>query len=147
MNQGRFYIPSYIGMRNIPLSNPMLGSMVMSPRKVGLFSKITNGIRSVNWSGLLTNANKTLDVVNQTIPLVRQAGPMLNNMKSMLRIARAFGSETASRGNNIVNTNLSLKQQNTITNNMNTNYDNSTSSTNAIEKKEIQNDNTLNFFV
>ena len=115
MNPGRFYMPNYIGIRNIPVSNSMLGIANSGYKGVGIFSKITNGIRSVNWGGFLTNANKTLNVVNQAIPLVRQAGPMFNNMKSMLKIAKAFGSET--NNTNIRTKNNNIQQDNIISSN------------------------------
>ena len=133
MNPGRFYMPSYIGMRNIPIPNSMLGITNSASRRIGLFSKITNGIRSVNWGGFLNSANKTLNVVNQAIPLVRQAGPMVNNMKNMLRIAKAFGSETTN--NNIVRNNNVLQKN--IVNSAHT----------SVSKKEVQNYNAPNFFV
>lgn len=78
------------------------GNMITNPRnyiipgRMGLLGRIGNSIKRFNWGNLLTNANKTLNVVNQTIPLVRQAGPMFNNMKSMFKLARAFGNETNS---------------------------------------------------
>ncbi len=81
MYPGRYFIPNYIPNYGIPI-------------RTGLFQRLFNGIRSVNWGGLLNNANKTLNVVNQTIPLVRQAGPMFNNLKSMLKVAKAFKNET-----------------------------------------------------
>ena len=82
MYPGRYFIPNYIPPYSIPIRN------------VGMFQRLFNGIRQVNWKELLNNTNKTLNVVNQTIPLVRQAGPMINNLKSMLRIAKAFNNET-----------------------------------------------------
>lgn len=137
MNPERFFMPSYMGMRNVPMIGSAMRMTNSVPRSMGLFSKITNGIRSVNWSGLLSNANKTLDVVNQAIPLVRQAGPMVNNMKSMLRVARAFGNET------IVN-----KNNNNIANNISNNESSIINSSNQIEqKKEVIDNNTLNFFI
>lgn len=139
MNPGRFYIPSYIGMRSVPMSNAMMGISNSTPMGVGLFSRITNSIRSVNWSGLLTNANKTLNVVNQAIPLVRQAGPMVNNMKSMLRIAKAFGSETATNNRRPMNNNI--RQTNNSSN------FSSYSDKNLSTKKEEQNYSAPNFFV
>jgi len=135
MNPGRFYTPNYIGVRNIPIYNSMFG--VTNSRGIGLFSKITNGIRAVNWNGLLSNANKTLNVVNQAIPLVRQAGPMVNNMKSMLRIAKAFGNETNHHHKNNI-----ISSSNTCYNNKNNN--------NEIEsnnEKEVLNYDAPNFFV
>lgn len=137
MNPGRFYMPNYLGARASSMMSPMMGLSNITPRGMGFFSRITNGIRSVNWGTLLNNANKTLNVVNQTIPLVRQAGPMFNNMKSMLRIAKAFGSET-----------------NTKNANNNTNYDKSNTPNNKsynnivlANEKEVISDNTPNFFV
>ena len=39
----------------------------------GLLSKIfKNGI---NWSTILTNTQKTLNIINQTIPVIKQAKP------------------------------------------------------------------------
>lgn len=141
MNPGRFYVPSYMGMRNIPMAaSNMMGMANSVPRGMGLFSRITNGIRSINWGGILNNANKTLNVVNQTIPLVRQAGPMFNNMRSMLKIARAFGSETANKrtNNNIRNNSINANNSN-----LNSNSDNE----NLVQKKEVSEDNAPNFFV
>ena len=154
MNPGRFYMPQYIGIGNNMLRNGMRMPVPMAKitnsvsRGTGLFSKITSGIRSVNWGGLLNNANKTLNVVNQTIPLVRQAGPMVNNMKSMLRIAKAFGNETA---NKIPKNNLPINNQHKnnftkIDNNSN-NINHNTNNTKNIEKKEEQQNNIPVFFV
>lgn len=139
MNPERFFIPRYMGMRNIPMTNSMFNMTNTAPRGMGLFSRITNGIRSVNWSGLLTNANKTLDVVNQTIPLVRQAGPMFNNMKSMLRVAKAFGSETTSNKNGKINSN-------NMSNNINSNNYVSNNE-NISQKKETHDESAPNFFI
>lgn len=140
MNPERFFMPNYMGIRNIPISRNYTGLINSASRGTGLFSRIANGIRSVNWGGLLNNANKTLNVVNQAIPLVRQAGPMVNNFKSMMKIARAFGSETnVNRGN--INNNY-----NTTLNNVNNNS-NLITNDEIIQKKEIQNDNAPNFFV
>lgn len=139
MNPGRFYLPRMgAGIA------PMMGANYLPTRgSAGLFGRIANSLKSVNWSGLLSGANKTLNVVNQTIPLVRQAGPMLNNMRSMLRVAKLFGSETNSR-TNINNNTVS------INNKVSSNISNSNNSSNnenlSIKKEEIDN-NYPNFFV
>lgn len=138
MNPGRFYIPGYIGMRSIPISNSMLGFANSAPKGIGLFSKITNGVRSVNWSGFLNNANKTLNVVNQAIPLIRQAGPMVNNMKSMLRVVKVFGSETTINNKKNIYNNLN----NTNNLSINSNNDNI-----SIQKKEVLVNSAPNFFI
>ena len=148
MNPGRFYMPR-IGSS----FGPMMGANYLPTRvNVGLFSRITSSLRSFNWSGLLNGANKTLNVVNQTIPLVRQAGPMLNNMKSMLRIAKVFGSETNNRtnfNNRVINNSANFAQKNV--NNMNKNNINNTSN-NVVSLEntmttEVNGDSYPNFFV
>ena len=137
MNPGRFFIPGNIGIGNIPFSSPNVGPISATIRNAGLFSRISNGVRSFNWSGLLTNANKTLNVVNQAIPLVRQAGPMVSNMRNMLKIARVFGNETSNRANtnNIIKTN----------NNEKLNKDDDFNNTNIIDNNSES--TSLNFFI
>ena len=86
MNYGRYFIPN-LGIRQMtPFS--------IMPRNSGILNKAFGAIKSFNWKGLLSGANKTLNVVNQTIPLIKQASPMVNNVKNMVRLAKAFGSET-----------------------------------------------------
>jgi len=140
MNPGRFYTPYFMGARNFPLMSPMMKMANVSPTNIGVFSKITNSIRSVNWSSLLNGANKTLNVVNQAIPLVRQAGPMVNNMKSMLSIAKAFRSETVKTNSN------NRKISNSILNNDN-NINGKNNYEKLVQKKEVYEDNYPNFFV
>lgn len=139
MNPGRFYMP-----RMGTNMGPMMGASYLPVKgNIGLFSRIFSSLRAFNWSGLLNGANKTLNVVNQTIPLVRQAGPMLNNMRSMLRIAKAFGSET-NRGNS------SNQASHTLTNNnssSSTSKKNSSSNEIVTLEKEVSNNNYPNFFV
>lgn len=99
MNPGRFFMPNmnmppYIRMGAF---NPLMQSNLMFPRNAGIFGRVMNGIRSFNWRGLLSGANKTLNVVNQTIPLIRQAKPMVGNVKSMIQLAKAFGNETGGK--------------------------------------------------
>ena len=138
MNPNRFFVPR-IGT-NV---RPMMSSGYIPTRgDMGLLGKITNSLRSFNWSGLLNGANKTLNVVNQTIPLVRQAGPMFNNLKSMMRLAKVFGNETGnknSRRNNIIN-------QNNINKSV-TNEQISNNSEKYNTKKEVENNSYPHFFI
>lgn len=145
MNPGRFYMPGYMGMGNNFASSPVFRMANVAPRGMGLFGRIANGIRSVNWGGFFNNANKTLNVVNQAIPLVRQAGPMVNNMKSMLKIAKVFRNETSSS-----NSNNRRITNNFRDNDVNHNVNNKTSShinENVVQKKEVSDDSYPNFFV
>lgn len=107
MYPNNFYIPNQT-MRFMP------NGLGINPTKN---SGILSSIKSINWGGLLNNANKTLNVVNQTIPLVRQAGPMINNMKSMIKLASAFKNETNQKEikENITN-NSNAKIKNSLTN-------------------------------
>ena len=98
MNPGRYFTPN-MGMMGINNYAPFMVNSQMIPKRLGFFGKIGSGIKSINWGGLLSGANKTLNVVNQTIPLVKQARPMFSNMRSMVRLAKAFGNETTSKKN------------------------------------------------
>ena len=126
MNPGRYFIPN-MGMGPITRMgpgfgmNPMISTNGFTFRN-NLFSRIANGIKNFNWSGLLNGANKTLNVVNQTIPLVRQTKPMVNNVKNMINLTKAFRKET--------NSNRTIKNENLIT-----------------KKEVIDNNNYPNFFI
>lgn len=130
MYNNAFFIPSYMssmpnlmqganGVRGLGAINPLLKSG--AGRGVGLFGKLGNNFslfRSINWSGLINGASKTLGVVNQAIPLVRQVGPVMNNMRSMLKVASVFKDETDKnpiRNSNKVINNTSYNSSNTKT--------------------------------
>ena len=86
-------------------------------RNGGLFSRLSGGIRGINWSGILNGTSKTLGVINQAIPVVKQVGPMFNNMKSMLKVASLFKDETDPPIRNNVSSNTN-KNTNTSNNNV-----------------------------
>ncbi len=48
---------------------------------------LLSSIKAINWSGLLSNTQKTLGIINQTIPIVYQVKPIFNNAKTMFKIA------------------------------------------------------------
>ena len=109
MYPNNFYFPNQ-AMRIIPNAlsiNPARGRGIIS------------SLKSINWGGLLNNANKTLNVVNQTIPLVRQVGPMLNNMKSMIKLASAFKDETDIKTKK---ENITFNSNEEVNNNSSTSY-------------------------
>ena len=94
--------------------------------KAGLLSKIfKNGI---NWSTILSNTQKTLNVVNQTIPVIKQMGPMVNNAKTMFKIMNEFKKVDTPKkieNNNQTKENINaIEKENTI--NTQTNYNNPT---------------------
>lgn len=84
----------------IPASN---AATLGSATKVGssIFSKI-------NWSSLLSNAQKTLGVVNQAIPLYYQVKPVFKNLKALGKIGKEF---TKISENNNQNSNRSTQQE------------------------------------
>lgn len=43
--------------------------------------------KSINWSSLLNNTQKTLNIVNQAIPIVYQVKPIINNARTMFKVA------------------------------------------------------------
>lgn len=131
MYPGRYYMPT-MGI------NQMMNPSYIVPRNIGLFGRLTRGIKSVKWGNVLNEANKTLNVVNQTIPLVKQAGPMFNNMKSMFKIARAFGNETTKKNYNNQRNNIRRYQESS-------NVQKKEQERN--EKKEVLNNEYPNFFI
>ena len=61
------------------------------PRGGSLLSRIfpAAGLRSINWSTMLNNTQKTLNIINQAIPIAYQVKPMVNNAKTMFKIIGA----------------------------------------------------------
>ena len=74
--------------------------------KPSLTKNIFNGINKINWSNILNNTQKTLNVINQAIPVYYQIKPIYNNAKTMFRILGSFNDkkEQANNSNNSINT-------------------------------------------
>lgn len=88
------------------------------PIKPNLFTRIGNTfgtIKNINWSNIINNTSKTLNVINQAIPIVKQTGPMIHNMRSMLKVASAFRDETNNKKKNkpIINNNIKKEVEKT----------------------------------
>lgn len=89
-----YYVPYFNMYPNVitpTLSNSTSG---------GLFSKLLG--RSLNWSSILNNTQKTLGIVNQAIPMFKQMSPIVKNAKTMFKIMNEFKKEDTT--NNVVNT-------------------------------------------
>ena len=84
--------------------------------------------KSINWAGILTNTQKTLNIVNQAIPVVYQIKPMISNARTMFRVASEFTKSNS---------------KNNITNNQNYDSNNSNSSNNY--NNTSYSDNVVNF--
>ncbi len=52
-----------------------------------------NRIKRINWSSLLNNTQKTLNIINQAIPIVYQVKPIIGNAKTMFKIISAVKSD------------------------------------------------------
>ena len=83
------------------IASPFLGS---AATKTSFLSKI-------NWSTLLSNTQKTLNVVNQAIPLYYQVKPIFGNIKTLGKISKELSNTCNSNDtslpiqtNNIANT-------------------------------------------
>lgn len=63
--------------------------------------------KTINWSGLLNNTQKTLNIVNQAIPIVYQIKPIVNNARTMFKVANEFTkANTSNNVNNNYNQNI-----------------------------------------
>ena len=49
--------------------------------------------KTINWSNILNNTQKTLNVINQTIPLYYQIKPVFSNAKTMFRMVNAIKND------------------------------------------------------
>lgn len=91
------------GMVSPAANAATLGSAASSGASI--FSKI-------NWSSLLSNAQKTLGVVNQAIPLYYQVKPVFKNLRALGKIGKEFTKISGSDNQN----STELKQESTINN-------------------------------
>lgn len=71
-----------------------LGSGMLGPR-----TGLVRGLSGIKWGAILTNTQRTLNLVNQAIPIYRQAKPMISNMKTAKKILKVLNNDT----NNNVN--------------------------------------------
>ncbi len=71
---------------------PAVGNVASSaaPSALGTLSSGTSLLGKFNWSSLLSNAQKTLNVVNQAIPLYYQVKPVFKNIRTIGKIGREF---------------------------------------------------------
>lgn len=77
----------------------------------------TSLLGRINWSSLLSNASKTLNVVNQAIPLYYQVKPMVKNLRTLGKIGSEFTKLGGSKENTTSNNTVNNIQTNTLQNN------------------------------
>ena len=73
----------YYGM--VPITHAT--TLPLKNASSGIFGRL---LGSFNWGSLLTNTQKTLNLVNQAIPLIKQANPVIKNVKTMFRVMNEF---------------------------------------------------------
>lgn len=103
--------------------------------KQGLFSSLKG---KFNWSGILNNTQKTLNIINQAIPVFYQIKPIWNNTKTVFKIMGAIKDDDNKGSNNNYNRNSNISKN---TNKNNSNNNNSNNNTSYV------NDNTPSFFL
>lgn len=77
-----YNIPYYSMM---PMSRAV--NMPLRGASGGLFKRLLGGF---NVSSLLSNTQKTLNLVNQAIPIVKQINPLIRNAKTMFTVMNEF---------------------------------------------------------
>ena len=119
-----YNIPYY---GTIPISNAM--TLPVRGASGGIFSRLLGGL---NVGSILTNTQKTLNVINQVIPIVKQANPLLKNAKTMFRVMNEFKKiEDPTNNISFTSSNENTKQ---TTNNPNRKTD---EVSNSVKGKEI----------
>lgn len=99
--------------------------------KQGLFSSLKG---KFNWSGILSNTQKTLNIINQAIPVFYQIKPIWSNAKTVFKIIGAMkDDDNNNKTNSIKNYNKStnstknISKANNNSHDKNTEFDNSPS--------------------
>lgn len=99
-------------LNSFPLAN------AISPASTAAGITKTSLLSKINWASLLTNAQKTLNVVNQAIPLYYQVKPVFSNIKTLSKIGKEMNKTPTNNQNNTIQDNT---PQNNIINNMQSN--------------------------
>ena len=55
-----------------------------------LFKRNFSNVKKINWSNILNNTQKTLNVINQAIPVYYQVKPIIGNAKTMFRMINSL---------------------------------------------------------
>ena len=76
-------------------NNPMYYNNFFPYNNVGNPGLLKKGLgflslKSINWSNVLNNTQKTLNVINQAIPVYYQVKPIWGNAKTMFRMIGAL---------------------------------------------------------
>lgn len=108
----------------------MFGGLNTFPMQAYKQAGLLSGLKSkINLGAILTNTQKTLNIVNQAIPLVYQVKPMVENAKTIFKVMGAVKEENNNsvnrsqhqrKTNNTINKAKNNIQESTIKENTNT---------------------------
>ncbi len=111
-----YMIPN-MGMTSAPIANSLasasnLGNGLSAAKAAG-----TSFLGKINWASILSNTQKTLNVVNQAIPLYYQVKPVFKNLGALGRITKEFSKMGNVNSNEVNQTNnVQTETQNVINN-------------------------------
>lgn len=111
-----YMIPN-MGMASAPIANSLasasnLGNGLSAAKAAG-----TSFLGKINWASILSNTQKTLNVVNQAIPLYYQVKPVFKNLGVLGRITKEFSKMGNVNSNEVNQTNnVQTETQNVINN-------------------------------
>lgn len=88
----------------------MFGRGVSPYGTYGLGTAVKSGI---NWSSLLSNAQKMLGIINQAIPAFYQIKPIFSNMRTMFRVVNEINKDD-SKSKKTTSTNTSNNTNNSV---------------------------------
>ena len=93
--------------------NPYYFMPMANMARPSLFGAIRNGLRGINFSGILNGTQRTLSIVNQAIPLVKQVTPVMRNAKTMFKVMNEFKKTDMPKQNNYSKTNTNINNAKT----------------------------------
>lgn len=73
-------------------------------------------LSKINFSSILSNAQKTLNVVNQAVPLYYQVKPVFKNIRALGRIGKEFKNISSNNATTLNQTSNNINNQNNINN-------------------------------
>ena len=81
-----------------------------------MFNRLSSfaGKAKFNWSTILNNTQKTLNIINQAIPVIYQVKPIYNNAKTIFRVMGAVKDNGVNINTTKKEENISTKQDSNI---------------------------------
>ena len=97
-----YMFPGSFVQASTQITNGLAGTNALGNALGSTKAGIGSFFSKINWSSILSNTQKTLNVVNQAIPLYYQAKPVFKNIKALGKIGREFtkiGTNNTSKEN------------------------------------------------